>query len=141
MDISCNYYTTDKEKEFFENLLFNISCPLSSVGTSASKRIRLINFLVTLAHSQKSNNIILFIDEAQFLREAHLNWLLDIHNQLNRESIRLTSVLVGTNELKTLKSGMKLSKKLQIIRCFMISENELNGISNLNEFIHLHECF
>lgn len=134
------------EKSFYTNLLHAMGAEENGrVTTALQLKARVINILTELAcngctDTMYSNEglpalrrIVLFCDEAYNFDDKDFNWLMDLYNNLRHNQVYLTAFLVGSYELKDLKSHMISSKKDQIIGRFMIDEHEFSGIKTKEE--------
>jgi hypothetical protein len=130
MTLSCFDYTRPREGAFFEDLLRASGHALCASGNASAKRQRLNEYLVEKVERSSQNRLILFIDEAQQLHEQHYKWLIDLHNQLDRNNIALIVLLVGQEELVHQFSAFQLTKKTQIIGRFMVHQFHFQGIRN-----------
>lgn len=118
------------ENRFYTDILKDIGHSGYNTGKPAVKKERLINFFIERAETSGYHKIILFIDEAQMLEENDYNWLMDIYNQLDRYSIKMTVILVGQRELFHQKNAFINEAKIQIVGRFMIHEYEFSGVRN-----------
>jgi len=96
-------------------------------------RYRLEEELKRLAGTSTTRTVLLFIDEAQKLRELYFHLLVDIKNQMVNDRNHLIVALVGQPELLSLREAFKLTKQGQIVNRFMSSMQRFRGISNRNE--------
>ena len=71
----------------------------------------------------------LFIDEAQHLREIEYEWLRDLHDELENNGLRLFVFLVGQTQLLAQKSALQAQDKEQIVARFMVEELAFRGIA------------
>lgn len=119
------------EKFFYLELLKDIGHSLAKSYRSVTDlKSNLINHLITLCKSNKLGQLILFINEANFLSMDEYNYLIDIYNRLEREKLRMTVLLVGTKEIISTKTALIQMNKQQIIERFMIREYNFRGIVN-----------
>lgn len=119
------------EKFFYLELLKDIGHSLAKSNRSVSDlKSNLVNHLITLCKANKLGQIILIIDEANFLSMDEFNYLIDIYNRLERAKLRMTVLLVGTKELISTKTALIQLDKQQIIERFMVREYNFLGIVN-----------
>ena len=116
------------ERNFYSELLSAAGHPLFDRGTAPALRHRLISWLLSRSSETKYKRVIVFIDEAQNLTTSDYSWLINIYNSLDAENVRLTTLLVGTKELKAVKKSFSASHYDQIIGRFMVDEHEFKGI-------------
>lgn len=119
---------------FYSRLLKATNHDLYNKGSTQDKSDRLCSQLVNLALEENGNRkILFFIDEADALDKNEYQCLKDINNQLKAQSIEMTTILVGTEDLisqRNLFSGMK---EVQIVRRFMQKTHIFNGIRTKKE--------
>jgi hypothetical protein len=132
--ISCEDHEQTTERTFFEDALRDTGHSYVKQGTARDKRNRLI-LQGAMEHHQR--RIVVFADEAQRLRERQYNWLVDVHNALDRRGVALIVFLVGQPELVDIRTGMLEASKLQIVNRFMVEVRELRGVSSPAE---LRDC-
>lgn len=118
------------EKVFYSELLKAIGHTDAHKGTASQMKERLINRMIIDAMDTKYRRVVLFIDEAYLLTERDFIWLIDIYNNLNQSDILFTVFLVGSIELKQLKSVFVKAKKAQIVGRFMVDEFNFKGIQS-----------
>lgn len=134
------------ERNFYSSLLMAMGAPEPNKGATALVlKVRVLNLMTELASVGNSETmyseegmpglrrIVLFCDEAYLLDEKDFNWLMDLYNNLRHNKVYLTTFLVGTDELKSLKSHLCSIQKNQIIGRFMIDEHEFFGIRSKEE--------
>ncbi|URN85992.1 ATP-binding protein [Acetobacterium wieringae] len=119
---------------FYTRLLKATNHDLFNKGSAQDKSDRLCSQLINLALEENGNRkILFFIDEADALDKNEYQCLKDINNQLKAQSIEMTTILVGTEDLisqRNLFSGMK---EVQIVRRFMQKTHIFNGIRTKKE--------
>lgn len=134
------------ERNFYSSLLMAIGIPEPKKSVTAlTLKVMVINLLTALAFGEQPDTgrfedyvpalrrVVLFCDEAYLLDIKDFNWLMDLYNNLRQNKVHLTTFLVGSYELKDLKSYMISCKKDQIIGRFMIDEHEFSGIRTKEE--------
>ena len=130
------YTATDHvatQKTFYSSLLTSLGHEESHKGSAVQMRQRIVNRIIVNSLDTKYRRAILFIDEAYLLSEKEYLWLIDIYNELNLNDILFTVFLVGTRELKDLKTGFIGSGKKQIVLRFMVNEFEFKGLTCLKD--------
>ncbi len=128
VSFSCREYKVPSESIFFQDLLRAANHLLAEKGNAAAKRGRLVEFLKEKAQLAGQDRVILVIDEAQKLHEAHYKWLIDLHNELDVSDISLVVLLVGQEELVHQYSAFKVTNKTQILGRFMVNQFCFHGI-------------
>jgi hypothetical protein len=121
-------------KEFYSRLLKATSHDLYNKGTKQDMSDRLCSQLVSLALNENSTKkILFFIDEADALDKVDYQCLKDINNQLDLEEIKMTTVLVGTEDLIAQRNLFNGKKETQIIRRFMEKSYRFDGIKSVED--------
>ncbi|NOT15097.1 MAG: ATP-binding protein [Methylotenera sp.] len=123
------------EKAFFQHILHCVRHRHYMVGSAGDKRDALNEWLVTRAKRATINAAVIFFDEAQFLKNEHYKWLLNISNELDINGCRLFCLLVGQPELEEVKTNFIETGKEQIVGRFMARELEFTGISAQEDLI------
>lgn len=127
--LTCEKSAGIAEGRFLEELLYAAEYGLTT-GTIPTKRNRLVNLYAEAALQAEEYRVLLFIDEAQWLNENELRWLMGIHNKLNLKDIALFVVLVGQQrELLAKKSSLLTIGELQIVGRFMNHQYQFHGIN------------
>lgn len=121
------------EGPFFANLLEAVGYPDPDRGTNATKRLRLINKIKEACSRNGAGTVILFCDEAQRYDESEYEWLRDVHDHLDRLQIRLYTILVGQQELLSVKTSFQKARKTQIVARLMVEELAFFGIRNARD--------
>lgn len=120
------------EVRFYEELCR--SCGLD--GSSAGRKRRtaqewlhlIVQHLVALAMDHGDERVLLFIDEANLLKENDYGLLMDIHNRMSRHSVLLMTILVGQPELLQVRASLRGFGKYQIVERFMARVHEFTGL-------------
>lgn len=122
------------EKEFYSRILKATGHQLYNKGTKDEKCDRLCSQLISLAHGEKENKkILLFIDEADALEKSNYHSLKDINNQLACFNIRMTTILIGTEDLICQRNLFVGKREIQILRRFMQKTYMFNGIKTKDD--------
>jgi|SRR5882672_4118651 len=129
----CRDYKQAVEGTFFEDLLKAAGHLLAEKGKPSAKRDRLTEFLTEKVRLTGQDRVIMIIDEAQKLHEAHYKWLIDVHNELDAADISLVVFLVGQQDLAHQYSAFKLANKTQIIGRFMVNQFCFHGLRSAGE--------
>jgi hypothetical protein len=96
----------------------------------AALRGRLIHKIRQVAETNRDHRVVLFADEAQNLREIDLEWLRDVHDELEMNELRLFVFLVGQPQLIAQKSAFQAQGKEQIVSRFMVEQLHFQGITS-----------
>lgn len=122
------------EKYFYLEMLKDIGHSLGkSTRTASDLKSNLVNHLISEGKSSTMGQVIVFIDEANFMSMDDFNYLIDIYNRLERAKIRMTVLLVGTKEVISLKTALMQMNKQQIVERFMVREFHFRGIQTVKE--------
>jgi len=124
---------TANEEVFYELLLLWSGHHFPFAGKKNHKFDRLAKFLLDKGESSKFKQVVLFIDEAQALLEAHYKWLIDIYNYLNEYKVKLIVILVGQQQLKGNKNLYVEDGAYHIVGRFMIKEHQLSGVKSVDD--------
>ncbi len=133
LSFSCADYGQPREGRFFEDLLRSFGHAIWKSGKSSDKRYRLTEYLQERVEASGQPRLILFADEAQNLQPIHLQWLVDVYNELDRAGVAMTLFLVGQPELIHLRSALVESGKMQIVGRFMVHHYRFSGIRNTGD--------
>jgi hypothetical protein len=121
------------ERQFFEFLVSQLKLVPPTRSNSTEFRNLVSRYLVARAARSPLNSFLLFIDEAQFLQDLHLQWLLNVSNELDAAGLRLFVLLVGQPELIDRKRGLVARRCEQIVGRFMVHEMEFVGVRDEGE--------
>lgn len=79
------------DKYFYLEMLKDIGHYLAKSNRSSSDlKTNLVNHLISVGKFSSVGQIILFIDEANFMSMDDYNYLIDIYNRLERAQVRMT---------------------------------------------------
>lgn len=118
------------EISFFAALLHAVKHPADPCAKKTALRGRLVHKLRQVADTLGDDRVVLFIDEAQNLREIEYEWLRDLHDELENNGVRLFTFLIGQHQLLAQKSAFQAQDKEQIVARFMIEELAFRGIAS-----------
>ena len=121
------------ENAFFAALLHAVKHPAQPSASKSALRGRLVHKLRQVADTLGDERVVLFIDEAQNLREIEYEWLRDLHDELENNGIRLFTFLIGQHQLLAQKSAFQAQDKEQIVARFMIEELAFRGLASEGE--------
>ncbi|CAI6087641.1 ATP-binding protein [Cohnella sp. JJ-181] len=131
--LRCEQHTRINENTYYEELLTQLGHGIPFSGRKTMKSDRLNKFLQEKAEGSGSNRIILFIDDAQRLVPVQYNVLMDIYNFLKECGISMTVILVGQDELKSVRTSFIHGKQSQIVGRFMVHEYKFSGIKTRDD--------
>ena len=127
------------ENRFFGEVLRALGHAIPDSGTAASKRQRIISTIVDKCDECNEHRFLLFIDEAQWLHISQMNYMMDLHNQLAIQDIRLITILLGQPELMQRKNSIRTKKLRHLLGRFMALTHRFEGITGRSDFrILLH---
>lgn len=129
----CTRSQAPSENSFFATLLNAVKHPAQSSASKPALRGRLVHKLRQVADQRGDDRVVLFIDEAQNLREIEYEWLRDVHDELENHELRLFTFLVGQTQLLAQKSVLQAQDKDQIVARFMVEELAFKGIASSGE--------
>ena len=114
-----------KEKDFHERFLRACGHSLPSDRTSNRElETRLVEYLATLAANSGRSCLIVFIDEAQYLRLDDLSFLANIYNRLKDKKIQQFTFLVGERKLTGLRGKAITDGEERYVGRFMCADFE-----------------
>lgn len=121
------------KNQFYQEMLHMLGYPLPDSGTAAKKRRRTIDALIELARAAQEHRVLLFVDEAQWLTEMLYRCLMDLHNQLKENDIRLIVILVGQPELMEQKEALRSARKGHLVGRFMTCTHRFYGVRDASD--------
>ncbi len=122
------------ENRFFGEVLRALGHAIPDSGTAAAKRQRIISLVVDKAQECNEHRFLLLIDEAQWLHTSQLNYLMDLHNQLAIQDIRLITILLGQPELMDRKQEIRNKKLRHLMGRFMTLTHQFEGVTGRSDF-------
>lgn len=126
----CMRPQTPSESTFFASLLAAIRHPAEPSASKSSLRTRIVQRLRQVTDALSDNKVVLFIDEAQHLREIEYEWLRDLHDDLEHNDVRLFTFLIGQHQLLAQKAALQAQDKEQIVARFMVEELAFKGLAS-----------
>ena len=104
------------DKNIYTEILKAIGAPgPKSRETAQNLKRRILSIMQVAACDTKYRDVILFIDEAQYLQDRDYNWLMDLYNNLNLVDVQLIVFLIGQPELLAIKKACIRERKKQIV--------------------------
>lgn len=122
------------ERAFFQHILHCANSKFYNIGTTADKRDRLREALVTRARKSPIRTVIIFFDEAQLLDEMHYSWLVNISNELELDGFRAFFLLIGQHQLCTRRETFVAEGIEEVVGRFMTECWSFPGIGVFGEF-------
>lgn len=131
--VSCNGGRFPNENRFLADILGGLGLAIKNRERPEERRERIIRYLTSLAQETQEKKIILFMDDAQNMKELDYIQLMDIYNRLEDIGITLSTILIGSDELKELMDTFISKRKSHIVGRFMIHDFNFKGVENLNQ--------
>ncbi len=106
---------------------------MAHMGNAIDKYERLVTFLAEHAHTNEAQQVVVIVDEAQKWERPEYEMMVDLGNDLRRRAVQLSTILVGTRELR--ESAQQLDKHLNghIRGRFFLRMAEYRGLQNTQE--------
>ena len=131
--VGCARQRTPSERDFLTRFLTQIGHDVPSSGSNSDKTARIVEYMHGEALRCNDNRVVLFLDDAQWLHDTHLDILMVIYNDLEGRGIRLFVILVGQKELLARKQALRIAQKFQHVGRFMVGESEFLGIQTSDD--------
>lgn len=131
--LSCEHHRTEFEGPFFSALLGAAGVHNETLNSNAKRRFALMCRLREQLLLRRGHVVVLLCDEAQRLSTHALEWLRDVHDQLDGQGSRLITFLVGQPQLLERKAAYQLSGDEQIVARFMIEHLHFRGITDAKD--------
>lgn len=123
----------NSESAFFTHLLNAVGyLPSTQKHDVCAKRFHLKNILHEKARKNGNGLVVLFVDNAQYLTIKEYEWLIDVQNDLEQHGSRITTFLVGDQELLDQRKSLRQSKTEHIVARFMIERISLDELNTEN---------
>ena len=126
--------TSKTEKYFYTQILNSMDSVANRYDTAQTLRQRILNVMSCDAAISKSREVILIIDEAQFLDKAQFSWLKSLYDEMKRADIfgiDLIVFLIGMEGLKKMREQYIASDEYYIAARFMNKEFYFSGITEV----------
>lgn len=137
----CPKYKQAFARPFYHDILRAIGHQVVTAGDNGAKLERICGMFESRARAAGYDCCIFWIDEAQRLLDLHYDWLIDIHNNLQRRGIHFIVFQVGQPELIHKRSTFLLEEKDQIVGRFMSHHAHFHGITAEEELIECLKCY
>lgn len=98
---------------------------------------RLANFFIVRGLKTTLKQVVLFVDEAQYLSEAEFHTLCNLQNSADDESIRLSVIAVGTHQLQQQRQTFIMSHNIHLSARFLAHRARFRGIRSDAELAHV----
>lgn len=127
-------HTKFTDGTFFSDLLQDYGHAGALRGTTADRRLRWFNMVMSICHQKRSDRYLLLVDEGQNWREPQWTWLRDIANDLHKKQIRLITVTFGqTTDMQELRQRLLSRNRTDLIGRFLLTPREFRGIRDRDE--------
>ena len=91
---------------------------------------RIADFFVVQGLATRYHQVILLVDEAQYLSEREYHVLCNLQNRADDASVRLTIITVGTHQMAYQKQAFILGHNIHLSARFMARSARFRGISS-----------
>lgn len=125
------------EPRFYTEILRSLGYSNPNSGGAGVKKQRAVDLIKERVLAEKEFRFLMFIDEAQELKQKHMRFLMDLHNELKIHDIRLVTILVGQPELCEMKVDLRKEKKNHLLGRFMTATYQYAGLQTAKEFKRL----
>jgi len=139
--IDMAYYKHSTKNNFFEHLLKQVKHALWNEGKHAAKVDRFKAFLIDAARANKVTRVVLLFDEAQLLTIEDFEWLKEVHNELEKEHVKMITFLFGQRELEARREVLKDLNRPDITARFMFKIFNFPGIDSEDDLQVLMDCY
>ena len=116
------------ENRFFTEVLKSLGFSNPYIGNAGVRKQRSVDLIKDRVRCAKEFRFLFFIDEAQLLTLKQLRFLMDLHNELKLDNIRLIVILVGQPELAEMKIVLRKERQNHLLGRFMTASHQYNGL-------------
>ena len=134
-------YSSLTENRFFREVLEAVGYATPATGTAADKRRRAAGFMIERARYGRDWRYLLFVDEAQWLHVTQMRYLMDLHNLLKRDQVRLVTVLVGQPEILATRESLREAGQNHLLGRFMTAVHRYEGLRTAADLERLCRSF
>lgn len=121
------------EREFLQSLISSLRIRFSATTSLIQMTERVANYLCASARANKSNYVVLMIDEGQRLSAVEYGVLCNIQNLMEESGFQLTVIAVGSHELTYRHESFLLGLDMHIVGRFMVHSAAFYGIQSVQE--------
>ena len=137
-------FSAEKRKQSDSGLLIDILSADKLKINSRTPYKDLFNHLIThiklKVSEREGSQFVLLIDEMQLLSELDLNVLLVLHNRLELNKIKMTTIGFAQSDIQQLRSALHITKALNLLARFLSEPIPFDGCANKNDLEEiLHE--
>lgn len=104
---------------------------------------RLANYFIVRGLKTTLKQVVLFVDEAQYLREAEFHALCNLQNLADDASVRLSVIAVGTHQLLQQRQTFILGHNIHLSARFLANRARFRGIrsaAELSQVLHGYDA-
>lgn len=124
-------------RAFFKHFLYTVGHS-EKRGETYDLRERLVNCMIDDARISGSNIVLLFIDEAHAMAVQDFDFLKDVYNDLNRESVQLITVLMGQEpDLSNVIFKLKTLGRLDLIGRFAMRIQPFRAFDSIRDLTQI----
>ena len=98
---------------------------------------RLANYFIVRGLRTTLRQVVLFIDEAQYLREAEFHALCNLQNLADNASVRLSVISVGTHQLLQQRQTFIMGHNIHLSARFLANRSRFRGIRSADELANV----
>lgn len=139
--VTCNRYRIPSENTFYSDVLMDLGLDVPKGHSAGVKRDRICKHLISAAQDSNQRRVIVVLGDAQRLGKMSLEWLMDIHNQLDRHDVTRGAFLVGQPELVQKKKSLLAENMHQLVGRFMVFEHQFRGVQNADDVLDCLDCY
>lgn len=135
--VACEKSVRPSKSDFLTRMLRAVGHALSESGKHTQKFSRLVEFICADSQRSADNRVMLVADEAQWMHDIELEWLIEIYNALEKRGVRLYVVLIGQPELEAKRNALRASGQFQIVGRFMVGEHMFKGVQSQSDVAYI----
>lgn len=118
---------------FVRTLANGVSLSFPESLSASRLELRIGDFLAETGLQTRFRQVVLLIDEAQYLGEKDYHVLCNLQNRADDVSVRLTVITVGTQQLAQYEKAFILGSNLHLSTRFLARSAPFNGIRSAAE--------
>ncbi len=139
--VNAKEHDRPSERTFYTDLLQDCGHGLSDSGTAAARRQRLLNLWFSRTQAVSSNQLLIFVDEAQNWNEYFFTFLRDLSNDLASRDVGLIVVLFAHPSFLIVRTSLLAGQRTDLIGRFMLHPTQFRGVSSQNDLIEIAKCY
>lgn len=122
------------DQKFYNSLLGSFRAPIQPRAPAWKTLRQLLSLLADSATENQNRQIVLCIDEAQYLETMRYRFLIDIVNELQIDQVQAFVLLVGAPELDNRNRSITGEKNANIRGRFFVRSTQLKGVFRKSDF-------